>query len=174
MTTADLSALHFLENLTMSNDPCRTALADQVDAANAEQARVIGEISRIYQAEHHAELTPFALGLLADLARRYIDGRTNFCAHLGTYSPQPGHWQPSLPGRIRCGLCFARSGRRMKGTRQDHSCDSCGRFAYKALRMSSFSLPGKVLDMSSGLQAWPPLSVYFFLCPSCLDGQVGA
>lgn len=156
------------------NDSRRVALADQVDAANAEQSRVIGEISRLYRAEYSEDLTPFALGLLRDLALRYIDGRTNFCAHLGPYSPQPGHWQPSQPGRIRCGLCFAWSGRHLKGTRRDHSCDSCGAYAYKALQMSSFSLPGRVLDMPSSPQAWPPLSVFFFLCPSCLDGQVGA
>lgn len=155
----------------MTSTPAsRVALADQVDAANAEQVRVIGEISRIYQAEHYAELTPFALGLLHDLAHRYIDGRTNFCAHLGPYSPQPGHWQPSQPGRIRCGPCFARSGRLLKGTRRDHSCDSCGAYAYRTLLMSSFSLPGTVLDMPTP-QAWPPLSVFFWLCPGCMDGQ---
>ena len=158
-------------------DASRAALADQVEAANAEQARVLAEISRIFKSEHRADLTPFAQEMVARFALGYIIGTTNMCLHLSLVAPQPGNWAPWMPGRIRCGLCFAQAGRRkLTGTRADHTCDSCGRVARGQLRMASVAMPGAVVDGEPTGRpfAWPPVSIHFGLCPACVDGQGGA
>lgn len=157
----------------MTNDSCRVALADQVDAANAEQISAMVKVAEISQSVFLADAPPFARVLLARMAAWYIDGTTNLCRHLSPYAPQPGFWCPWQPGRIRCGRCFGQAGSRVKGTRADHTCDDCGRYAYGALRVFSASVPGKVLDLESQHRpsAWPPTTLVFGLCPECSARQ---
>jgi hypothetical protein len=155
-------------------NPALVFLADQMDASIAERERVLAGISKVYGGQAYAELPPFAVGLLSQLADRYAAGTTDMCPHLSLRAPQPGYWAPWASGRIRCVSCFTKAGlKRLTGTRADRTCDSCGRSTFRGvLRMASVCAPGAVVDLEGvGGFAWPPVTIVFGLCPSCVDSQ---
>jgi hypothetical protein len=145
------------------------SLIDQVDAANEDQAHMADLLVRELCAVQ-SEPLPFALELMHRLAARLIHDDLTMCEHLGLRTPRPCFWSPSLPGRLRCWPCHLYAGRRLAGTAKDHSCDSCGAYAYRDLHMATLSLPGRAVDLSSfGCPpvALPPTTIVYGQCSRC-------
>lgn len=150
------------------HEATRRALADQVEAANVDQVRMIRTLVRALDPVD-ADPSAFALALLGRLAARFVDGRLTMCEHWSPLAPQPAFWAPSQPGRLRCMPCHLYAGRRLAGTDKDHSCDQCGRYAFRGLLMASLSLPGGLVDLAPGLPpvALPPTTILFGQCSAC-------
>lgn len=153
------------------NDSHLPHLADQVDAANMEQSRLFSSLAAVAGVAPSADLPPFAKNLCSLLADRLMIGTTGLCPHLST--AQPAFWSPWFPGLVRCGPCFFRMARRSLNGSGNHTCDLCGRHAYRGvLRMGSVGVPGAAWDVEGvGPESWPPVTVTFGLCLGCSDEQ---
>lgn len=72
------------------NDSHLSHLADQVDAANTEQSKLLTALAEVGGVVPQADLPPFAKELCSLLADRLTIGTTGLCPHLSTAQPHSG------------------------------------------------------------------------------------
>src|SRR5687768_6007805 len=159
-----------VKTLELTMGTSLTALADQVDAANSDQARILTDMARRFGTAPQVELPPFGWVVLAKFAQRWAEGSVGFCDHLTPFAPQPAFWVPFAAGRIRCRACTRRTLARTKGTSKDRSCDRCAKWSRGGLHLFAMALPGSVVGMTAPA-ARPPVTVQFGLCPACVADQ---
>jgi len=148
--------------------PAATALLDQADAASASaHATMTAVAARDGTPVRHAIPGPVMQALIARMQDRGRAGQLTLCPHLSYASPAPAVWCAWAPGRVRCASCAAAASVRIRGTREDRTCDHCRKTVPK-IHADMVQLPPVVVD----LPPWPPrcippIALMAGLCPAC-------
>ena len=138
------------------NDPARTALNDQTDAAARDAHQAVDALHALDLATGDAESTLstgvpplWLLDQLAYLHARIQTGTAAACPHLHPDAPQVVHAAVWAPRQVRCTACAPQL---MPDAGEDLTCDRCRQVA-------GVLHPG---TLASG-----PLLLAFGLCPDC-------
>ncbi|GAA1628742.1 hypothetical protein [Catellatospora bangladeshensis] len=151
------------------SDTARTALLDQVDAANRNTVAALLAVADAVNARTTTGPLPTkALPLVESLALRLMEGRTTLCRDLSWAHPAPATWMPYAPGLIRCAACVRTVLARIKGTDQDFRCDGCGKYS-RPLYPQAAMIPGQMLDLPEVqfTVSMPTITVTYGLCRRC-------
>jgi hypothetical protein len=145
-----------------------TALLDQAGAATTHAAAMMAAISQAERTPiQHTRPGPILGALIGRLQQRALGGQLTLCPHLSYTHPAPAIWCAWAPGRLRCASCAHTAHQRIKGTREDRTCDHC-RETGPLIHADMAQLPAVVVDLAPWpAQCVPPVTITFGLCPRC-------
>ncbi|MGH3546834.1 MAG: hypothetical protein ACRDQU_01625 [Pseudonocardiaceae bacterium] len=155
--------------------PNATALAGQLQAANADAERVLHELAARYDGEQPT-WTSTVSGpvrvILDRFATRLARREFTMCHHLAPDALGPTFWAAWAPGRIRCAACAQAAAQRIQNTPEDRRCDACRRDRGH-IHGGLIVVPGAVTELPGRLGVWPPVTVCHGLCCRCFTAGGG-
>ncbi len=143
------------------NAAARTALSDQIGAANRDAQEMLRDFAALVGDRHtvdHTSPGPFAVALIDGLAERIRRHRQRMCPHLRR-SPQVSWLFGWMPGRLHCQRCAHKLLAQLHRTVEDSTCDVCRAVAD----------PVNLVIGSAG-----PMVVLFGACDACYSRETGA
>ena len=156
------------------NDPRRTALLDQAQAAWHDAETTLQSLAAIAGTPTvHGKLGPLSIKLVDSLVTRGMAGQLTLCPHLSYEHPAPADWCAYAPGRLRCRPCTIAVMARVAGTTEDRRCDICRTTLPRGAKIYAAQTvlpphPDVVRNRRTGqLAPVPPITVHFGLCPAC-------
>lgn len=90
-------------------------------------------------------------------------GAMEMCVHVRQQAPHPAHWVAWAPGKLRCHDCAMLESRRIKGGKEDYTCDACGHVTRKHIQAVTKMTPPIVYR-----RIIVPVFLVFGLCRNCL------
>ena len=159
------------------DNPAVQAMTDQARASADEAAARLVSASRASGLSGDVAAIDATQGpareFCARLAERALSGQLQPCPHLPIDGgPRPTYWLVCRPGKLRCLACLSAAGRAVKGTRQDMTCDHCGRYRPGSTRSGYMLLPAGVGEIAGQLTASGGVTVLWKLCPPCFADYV--
>lgn len=156
-------------------DPATIALLDQAAAASREAHATVHRIA------DHVDgalvdcgpdiVGPVTRAMVRRMSQLSGTGQMTLCPHLSFNAPAVAYWLAWAPGRLRCRPCADTAAKRIKGKREDFTCDHC-RTYHDPLHPVVVGLPPIVVP-ALGISV-PAVLAHYGLCPDCYAQERGA